>query len=114
MKPSEGERVELCAEEEGRLVGYASGLCEHFYMYLSDLWVAQPLRGRGLGTRLLAKLEQAAAKRGMRKICLWTAGSRNEAFYEKNGYRPFVVFEDKYGVEGYRQVGFIKNRKFPK
>ena len=82
---------------------------EHKWFYLTDLWVEESRRRKGLGTKLLCMIEQKALSVGMEHIYLWTAGSINSQFYEKNGYERFTVFENKYEVEGYHQFGYRKN-----
>ncbi|MCR5816667.1 MAG: GNAT family N-acetyltransferase [Ruminococcus sp.] len=103
------ERFEYIAEENDRVIGYVSGITEHKWFYLTDLWVEESRRRKGLGTKLLCMIEQKALSVGMEHIYLWTAGSINSQFYEKNGYERFTVFENKYEVEGYHQFGYRKN-----
>ena len=101
-------RIELVLEEEGRLIGYASGITEHKWLYLTDLWIEENRRRQGLGSRLLRELEQRAAAEGMEHVYLWTSGPGNPQFYEHNGYQSFAVLEDKYELEGYHQTGLRK------
>ena len=51
------------------------------------MWVDPAWRGGGLARRLLAELEAAAGRLGLRVLRLDTAGSL-AAFYEQAGYRP--------------------------
>ena len=102
------ERFEYIAEENERVIGYVSGITEHKWFYLTDLWVEESHRRKGLGTKLLCMIEQKALSVGMEHIYLWTAGSINSQFYEKNGYERFTVLENKYEVEGYHQFGYRK------
>ncbi len=100
-------RFELGAFEGGNIVGYVSGISEHELFYLSDLWVSERYRGKGLGNELLRLIEQKAS--GVcRHIYTWTAGERNLRFYKKNGYEVFVVFEDFTGVKGHDKAGLRK------
>ena len=50
-------RLQYIAEENGEVVGFVSGLTNHRWFYLSDLWVREDHRGKGLGSRLLAQME---------------------------------------------------------
>jgi GNAT superfamily N-acetyltransferase len=60
----------LIAEAEGDAAGYA--LCFHNYstflckrgLYLEDLFVRPPFRGRGIGKMLLSRLAKLAVERG--------------------------------------------------
>ncbi len=61
---------------------------------LKRMFVHPNLRGRGLGAKILLKLEQVAPSLGMRTIRLET-GDRNPeavALYEKNGYSRISAF----------------------
>ncbi len=105
----DGKRYSFVAEENGKLIGYASGLKEHLWLYLTDLWVEESRRRQGTGTALLNRMEATAREEGLRHVYLWTSGFVNPLFYEKNGYRKFVVFEDFFEVEGYHQIGYRKD-----
>ena len=102
-------RHQFIAEEDGAVVGFASGLTNHRWFYLTDLWVHEDYRRRGLGTKLLRMLEEKAKSIGMEHIYTWTSGFANPVFYEKQGYRAFAVFEDFYEVQGYHHIGYRKD-----
>ena len=104
-------RYRYTAEEGGSVIGYVSGITEHKWFYLSDLWVEASHRGQGLGSKLLELIEAKALNVGMEHIYLWTAGPDNPKFYEKHGYTCFTVLENKFGIEGYHQTGFRKALK---
>lgn len=103
------KRFSLVAEDNGRFIGYASGLADHLWLLLSDMWVHEDYRRRGIGTFLLESMEKNVKAAGLKHIYLWTYGPINPKFYEKNGYRSFTVFEDYYEVEGYNQIGYRKD-----
>ena len=105
----ETKRYQFVMEEQGSVIGYVSGLTEHRWFYLTDLWIEESHRRQGLGTELLLMMEQKAAAVGMEHIYLWTSGRINPLFYEKNGYERFTVLEDKYEVAGYHQIGYRKD-----
>jgi len=62
------------------------GCCE-----LLQLWVDAPVRGRGLGDRLMAAFEAEAAGRGCSLVYLSTFSFQAPGFYAKRGYA--VVLE---------------------
>lgn len=103
------ERFQFLLEDGERVAGYVSGITEHKWFYLTDLWIEAPLRRQGHGTRLLGMIERKAKEAGMEHIYLWTAGPANSRFYEANGYTPFTVLENKFEVEGYHQTGYRKD-----
>ena len=88
--------------DDGTLVGGAAGVVNWNWFYVSDLWVAEDLRGQGLGRELMARLEQAARGKGCRRIHLDTLGFQAREFYEALGYRVFATLDDY--PPGYQRI----------
>jgi len=105
------QRLQCLAEEGGAVIGFASGLTNHRWFYLTDMWVRENHRRQGLGSKLLSMLEEEAKSIGMEHIYTWTSGLINPLFYEKLGYRAFTVFEDFYEIAGYHHIGYRKDFK---
>ncbi len=83
------------AEQAGEVVGAAlyaplfSSTTGGAGAYVSDLWVAEGLRGQGLGERLLAFVrDQAATDWGaiFLKLAVYDDNPRAEAFYARLGF----------------------------
>lgn len=70
----------------GEIVGGAVGRTWGRCCEIRQLWVADPHRGRGLGTSLMRALEARAAGRGCRTFYLETWTFQARAFYEALGY----------------------------
>ena len=68
-------------------------------LYIHALWVAQNLRGLGLGTGILKTAEDAARERGCRVAVLDTLSFQAPAFYEKRGYERIGVADFQPGVQ---------------
>ena len=102
-------RHNIVAEENGIVIGFASGLTNHKWFYLSDMWVHENYRRQGLGSKLLKMLEDKVKSTGIEHIYTWTSGFINPHFYEKQGYKVFTVFEDFFEVKGYHHIGYRKN-----
>lgn len=86
----------LIAEEDGRPIGFAlyfqnySTFVGRAGLYLEDLYIEPPYRGKGYGKRVLKRLAEIAVERGCKRmewVCLdWNAPSI--AFYKKLGAVP--------------------------
>ena len=79
---------------DGTLVGGLLGETYWGWLYVRILWLAEHVRGRGYGSRLLAKAEQEAVRRGCRRAHLDTMSFQALPFYERNGYAVFGVLHD--------------------
>ena len=66
------------------LLAYTHGA----WLEVEFVWVAEPLRRRGHGTRMLAAAEAEAHARGCRGAYLDTASSPAADFFLARGYRP--------------------------
>ena len=108
VQPSKQERRQPIAEESDGIIGFASGLTNHKWFKLTDLWVREDYRRQGLGTKLLKMLEDDIKPMGIEHIWTWTTGFINPKFYEKQGYRVFTIFEDFYEIKEYHHIGYRK------
>jgi GNAT superfamily N-acetyltransferase len=77
-------------EVRGGLLGAMWGRCLHIQI----LWVAESLRGRGHGRRLLEAAETLAAERGCLNAFLETFSFQAPLFYQKLGYEVFGEADD--------------------
>jgi GNAT superfamily N-acetyltransferase len=83
-----GDEVELAifVRDAGRIVAGISGWTWGDCCELQSLWVEPSLRGRWLGTRLLAAAEVEAAARGCTQTVHFTYDFQARRFYEWAGY----------------------------
>ena len=111
--PEHAERFGFVVLQGQHFLGSSSGLAyksEKGYsnwFYLSDLYVEQGYRKRGLGQELLRRLERKVASLGIKYIYTWTAGYDGHGFYVKQGYDVFTEFENWYH-SGHSRVGMRK------
>jgi len=105
----EQERYNITAEKNDIIVGFASGLTNHKIFNLTDLWVHEDYRRKGLGAKILKMLEDKVKSIGIDTIYTWTTGFNNPKFYEKQGYKAFTIFENYCGIEGYNYTGYRKD-----
>ena len=105
----ESKRYQFIAEENGIIIGFVSGLTNHKWFNLTDLWIHVDYRRKGLGSKLLNMMEEKIKSNGIKHIYTWTSGFINPKFYEKQGYKAFTVFEDFFEVPGYNHIGYRKD-----
>jgi GNAT superfamily N-acetyltransferase len=79
---------------DGSLLGGLYGATMWGWLMIDGLWVAEELRGRGLGRRLLLAAEAAAVERGCRGAWLGTFDFQSCGFYERLGYTVFAELAD--------------------
>lgn len=78
----------LSAESNGEILGIMQGKIQGGVCTINDLIVAHNKRGQGIGTELMAEVEQYATKNGAHKIRLITGdGWPAIKFYERLGYK---------------------------
>lgn len=64
------------------------------WLRIETLWVEESVRGKGLGSRLLAQAEAEAKEAGCTRALLDTFEFQAPGFYEKQGYSRFAVLEE--------------------
>jgi GNAT superfamily N-acetyltransferase len=93
-------------DAEGRLVAGIDGFTWGGYAHVELLWVAEPLRGRGLGRRLLEAAEAEASARGCTTIVTSSHEFQAPNLYAKLGYRRVGRTDDT--PVGYQEFLFQK------
>jgi GNAT superfamily N-acetyltransferase len=93
----------LVAEDVGKVIGFISVWAkmkpvspsdsQEERAFISDFFVRQPYRSRGVGRLLIARAEEFARQKGVSGIRLWaSAGNlRGRQFYRRAGYRELLV-----------------------
>jgi GNAT superfamily N-acetyltransferase len=94
-------------DENGIVVGGLIGHTKWRWMYVSKLWVADSVRGKGFGARLMAAAEELARTRGCTDVSLDTFEFQARPFYERLGYKLFGTLEGF--PPGYRQFYLTKH-----
>lgn len=82
------------ARDDGAQVGGIHGWTWGRCCELVALWVTEPMRGRGLGSRLLAAAEQEARARGCRQVVLFTHDVQAPRLYIRAGYEMVAELAD--------------------
>jgi GNAT superfamily N-acetyltransferase len=80
--------------DEGEILGGLLGQIWAKWLYIATLAVREPARGRGYGTKLLARGEQYAVESGCSNAWLATFSFQARPLYERLGYRVFGTLEE--------------------
>jgi len=103
-----GRTVEIfIRNRENKAVGGVIGQIFGGWLYVSLLWIDEPLRNKGSGTKLLKMIENEAVKTGCKYAHLDTYSFEAKPFYEKNGYKLFATLENY--PEGHSKYFLKKN-----
>lgn len=76
-------------DAQGKVVGGLSGDAWVGWLQVHALWLADELRGRGMGRDLMLAAEREAVRRGCTQAFLETLSFQALGFYEKLGYTVF-------------------------
>ena len=85
----------LLRDDRDAVLGGALGDVWGEWLDLDFLWVAEPLRGKGYGERLLQAAEEEARAQGCQGVYLDTFGFQARPFYERYGYEVFAELPDR-------------------
>jgi ribosomal protein S18 acetylase RimI-like enzyme len=87
----------LLASLRGEPVGCGGLMVHDGYAHLRRMWVAEAVRGLGVGRRLLGELEARAAEHGARQVRLETNKGLGTAIalYRSAGYIEVAPFNDE-------------------
>jgi GNAT superfamily N-acetyltransferase len=81
--------VVLRDPESGDALGGAIGRSSLGLLFLDLFFLPKPLRGSGLGTKILQLFEDEGRRRGCRSAVLYTISFQAPDFYARNGWRRF-------------------------
>jgi GNAT superfamily N-acetyltransferase len=74
-------------DEQGNIIGGCNGAIFYGCMYVEQLWLAEPLRGQGYGTKLMKAAETYGKKKGCTFAAVNTMDFEALGFYQKLGYK---------------------------
>ena len=94
VPPNDSEPLILVARYGTDIVGGLIGSTSYGWLLVKILWVADEMRRRGLGGRLLTQAEALAQARECHGAWLDTSSADAERFYARLGYKPFGVLEN--------------------
>ncbi len=79
---------------EGDALGGVTGNTLWDWIQIGTLWLAEELRGKGLGHQLLERAEELGRQRGCKFARLATWEFEAKEFYEAHGYSVFSQHND--------------------
>jgi putative acetyltransferase len=82
--PLEEQKVRFVAEEDGEIIGFSD--YNKTTNELSGLYLKPEYARKGIGTKLLEKIEEDARKEGLEELWCKSTVTAKE-FYEKHGYK---------------------------
>ena len=80
-------------DDKGKLVAGIEASIDDWDDLFFDIWVEEPYRNQGLGTRLLEEVEQEAREKGAYLALIWCFDWQME-FFKKRGYTVCCEAED--------------------
>jgi GNAT superfamily N-acetyltransferase len=92
-----GKQVFLKATIEGRIIGSVRGILNGGTCFIGRLIVHPDFQNRGIGARLLNKIEQTFSQAQRFELFTGDKSERNLYLYQKQGYKPFkteMITED--------------------
>ena len=88
------ERVVLAATNNDEdLIGGVSATLWGGCLEIDYIWVSEELRGTGVGSELLKRLEKLVQERGCRRVILDTFSFQAPEFYAKQGYQEYQTIK---------------------
>ena len=84
----------ILKDEIGHFIGGLSASTYWEWLEITNLYIPEEFRGRGIGTSLLQTAETIAIQRGCKRCFLTTFEFQARIFYEKHGYIVAGKLED--------------------
>lgn len=81
-------------DDAGTVIGGFWGTTQFEWLHVQLLFVPETLRGRGLGSAMMALAEREARSRGCRNARVETYSFQAAGFYEKLGFTQFAKLEE--------------------
>lgn len=101
------KRICYVADENKKIIGYISLSGNE----IKKLFVLPKFHKKGIGRKLLSKIEKIAKKKDIKKLILYS-NFYTEEFYKKCGFRRLKIVWEKAGDLKYKQIYMEKNLKW--
>jgi ribosomal protein S18 acetylase RimI-like enzyme len=100
------KQIYIIAKKDDQIIGGIIGGTYWGWLYIDRFWVQENYRNRGLGKRLLEKMENEGRKRNCRYVHLDTHDFQAVGFYKKQGYDIKCEIDDL--PKGHKKYLMIK------
>ncbi|HCX31291.1 MAG TPA: GNAT family N-acetyltransferase [Blastocatellia bacterium] len=80
-------------DDAGNVLGGLDAELRWTWLFISHLWLPEPLRGHGLGSALLARAEAFAKEQDCVAVYLDTLEFQAVSFYERGGYSTYGLLD---------------------
>lgn len=84
--------------QSGKPVGGLLGRTSLGVLFIELFYLPEPLRGNGLGRRIVQQAEDEGRRRGCTNAVLFTISFQAPGFYERCGYRSFGEIPGTKGI----------------
>ena len=82
-------------DSQGHVIGGVKGSYGNYgWLWIDLLWVAEAIRNKGYGTRLMTLIEEHAKNNGCTNVHLNSFSFQGVEFYKKIGYREYGRLDD--------------------
>ena len=99
--------IQIGIKENGKIIAGLDACMTAFrILYVSTVFVEEPYRRKGYGTKLMQEMENRARKLGANIIRLDTFNWQGKEFYSAIGYEMVGSYENKF--DGYSEHFFLK------
>jgi GNAT superfamily N-acetyltransferase len=91
FRPSDNTTLDVLVRDDdsGEVLGGLLGHTSYRLFFLDLFYLAEELRGAGLGSRIIVLAEDEARRRGCTAAFVYTVTFQAPEFYERHGYRRF-------------------------
>lgn len=84
----------MVVDDDGQWLGGITAELFWNWVELDDFWLSETLRGQGVGSSILAQIEDIGREHGASRVLLTTFEFQARTFYERHGYKVVGVVED--------------------
>lgn len=81
----------VCKSHNRDVIGGAIGHSLRQRFFLTQLWVSEKHRSKGIGTELVSRMEAIAKERSCFDVVVDTLNTKAVSFYEQLGYQVYLV-----------------------